>query len=110
MSQPTARAWIDLLQTSFIVYLLPPWHTNTGKRLVKSPKLYFYDVGLACWLLPGGGKLHAIEIKAGVAIHPDYLEKLKKFTSHRPQANTGGKVINGGLQSQHRSDWPVYSW
>ena len=33
------------------MYLLPPWHTNTGKRLVKSPKLYFYDVGLACWLL-----------------------------------------------------------
>ena len=51
ISQPTARAWIDLLQTSFIVYLLPPWHTNTTKRLVKSPKLYFYDVGLACWLL-----------------------------------------------------------
>ena len=51
VSQPTARAWIDLLQTSFIVYLLPPWHTNSGKRLVKSPKLYFYDVGLACWLL-----------------------------------------------------------
>jgi predicted AAA+ superfamily ATPase len=30
---------------------LPPWFTNTGKRLIKSPKLYFYDVGLACWLL-----------------------------------------------------------
>ena len=41
IDRPTARAWIDLLQASFIVYLLPPWHTNTGKRLVKSPKLYF---------------------------------------------------------------------
>lgn len=51
ISQPTARAWMDLLQTSFIVYLLPPWHTNTSKRLVKSPKLYFYDTGLASWLL-----------------------------------------------------------
>jgi predicted AAA+ superfamily ATPase len=51
ISQPTARAWMDLLQTSFIVYLLPPWHTNSGKRLVKSPKLYFYDTGLAAWLL-----------------------------------------------------------
>ncbi len=47
----TARAWLDLLQTSFIVHLLPPWFTNTGKRLIKSPKLYFHDVGLACWLL-----------------------------------------------------------
>ena len=52
VSHPTARAWIDLLQTSFIGYLQPPWHTNTGKRLVKSPKLYFYDMRLACALRP----------------------------------------------------------
>lgn len=51
ISQPTARAWLDLLQTSYIVHLLPPWFANAGKRLVKSPKLYFHDVGLACWLL-----------------------------------------------------------
>jgi hypothetical protein len=51
ISQPTASAWMDLLQTSFIVHLLPPWYTNTNKRLIKSPKLYFHDVGLACWLL-----------------------------------------------------------
>ena len=51
VSHVTARAWIDLLQTSQIVHLLPPWFTNTGKRLVKTPKLYFVDVGLACWLL-----------------------------------------------------------
>lgn len=51
VSHATASAWLDLLQTSYIVHLLPPWFTNTGKRLVKSPKLYFYDVGLACWLL-----------------------------------------------------------
>jgi uncharacterized protein len=51
VSQSTAQAWIDLLQTSYIVHLLPPWFVNNGKRLIKSPKLYFYDVGLACWLL-----------------------------------------------------------
>jgi len=51
VSHATASAWLDLLQTSYIVHLLPPWFTNTGKRLVKSPKLYFHDVGLACWLL-----------------------------------------------------------
>jgi uncharacterized protein len=51
VSHATARAWIDLLQTSYIIYLLPPWFTNTNKRLTKSPKLYFYDVGLASWLL-----------------------------------------------------------
>lgn len=51
VSQSTAQAWVDLLQTSCIVHLLPPWFTNSSKRLIKSPKLYFYDVGLACWLL-----------------------------------------------------------
>ena len=51
VSQSTAQAWLDLLQTSAIVHLLPPWFTNTSKRLIKSPKLYFHDVGLACWLL-----------------------------------------------------------
>lgn len=51
VSQATARAWLDLLQTSYILFLLPPWFANTGKRLVKSPKLHFYDTGLAAWLL-----------------------------------------------------------
>jgi uncharacterized protein len=51
ISANTARSWMSLLQTSYIVCLLPPWFTNTSKRLVKSPKLYFYDVGLASWLL-----------------------------------------------------------
>lgn len=51
VSHATARAWLDLLQASYIVHVLPPWFTNTSKRLVKSPKLYFCDVGLACWLL-----------------------------------------------------------
>ena len=51
VSHATARAWLDLLQTSHLVFLLPPWFTNTSKRLVKSPKLYFHDVGLAAWLL-----------------------------------------------------------
>jgi uncharacterized protein len=51
VTHTTARAWIDLMQTSYVIFLLPPWFTNTSKRLMKSPKLYFYDVGLASWLL-----------------------------------------------------------
>ena len=51
VTHSTARQWIDLLQTSYIIHLLPPWFVNSGKRLVKTPKLYFVDVGLACWLL-----------------------------------------------------------
>ena len=164
VSHATARGWIDLLQTSYIVHLLPPWFTNSGKRLIKSPKLYFCDVGLACWLLglrtpeqvsrdplwgslfenfiimealkdrlnvgespemyfyrdsegnevdlllPKGGKLHAIEIKAGATVNPDYFKGLKTFAAHHPQAVAGGGVVYGGTQSQNRSDWPVHSW
>ena len=51
VSQSTAQGWMDIMQTSFLIYLMPPWFTNSSKRLIKSPKLYFYDVGLAAWLL-----------------------------------------------------------
>lgn len=47
----TARAWFSVLEASFIVHLLQPHHRNFNKRLVKTPKLYFYDPGLAAWLL-----------------------------------------------------------
>ncbi len=46
----TARAWISVLEASYIVFLLPPHHRNFGKRLAKTPKLYFYDSGLAAAL------------------------------------------------------------
>ncbi|HUX42181.1 MAG TPA: ATP-binding protein [Rectinemataceae bacterium] len=45
-----ARQWLTVLEASYLVFLLPPWFSNIGKRLTKSPKLYFYDVGLAAWL------------------------------------------------------------
>ena len=51
ISQPTARQWLTVLQASHLVALLPPYHRNFGKRLVKTPKLYFLDSGLLCYLL-----------------------------------------------------------
>ena len=47
----TAKAWLSVLEASYIVYLLRPLHRSFDKRVVKSPKLYFYDPGLAAWLL-----------------------------------------------------------
>ena len=47
----TAKAWLSVLEASYIVFLLQPHHRNFNKRLVKSPKLYFYDTGLVSWLL-----------------------------------------------------------
>ena len=51
VSHTTARAWVSLLEASYILFILPPWYRNISKRLTKSPKLYFYDVGLASYLL-----------------------------------------------------------
>ena len=51
VSRQTARNWLTLLEASYIVFRLPPYFANIKKRLVKSSKLYFYDVGLACFLL-----------------------------------------------------------
>ncbi len=59
----TIHSWLSLLQASFVIHLLPPWHSNINKRLVKAPKLYFLDCGLAAHLL-------GIRKPADLAFHP----------------------------------------
>ena len=51
LSATTAREWLSVLEASYLVTRLQPHHQNFGKRLVKTPKLYFLDVGLMAWLL-----------------------------------------------------------
>ncbi len=65
ISHTTARNWISILQATFIIHLLPPHHANFSKRVIKSPKLYFLDVGLLCYLLrirnPEDIHIHALK-------------------------------------------------
>lgn len=51
ISPNTVKSWISILESSYILYRLPPFHKNLNKRLIKSPKLFFYDTGVACSLL-----------------------------------------------------------
>ena len=51
LSQNTVKSWISLLESSFIIKKLPPYYKNFNKRLIKSPKIFFYDTGLLCRLL-----------------------------------------------------------
>lgn len=51
ISQPTAKSWVSVLESSYIVYQLQPYFSNFNKRITKSSKLYFYDTGLLCFLL-----------------------------------------------------------
>jgi uncharacterized protein len=50
ISVPTVKKWISVLEASYIVFLLPPYYNNFGKRIVKSPKIYFFDTGLVSYL------------------------------------------------------------
>ncbi len=63
VSHTTARHWLTTLEASYIIFQLPPFHANIRKRLVKAPKLYFYDVGLASYLI-------GIEHAGQLATHP----------------------------------------
>jgi len=51
LSLATVKAWLSILEASYIIFLLQPYHVNYNKRLVKAPKLYFYDTSLVCNLL-----------------------------------------------------------
>lgn len=51
ISQPTAKAWLSILESSYIIFQMQPYHQNFNKRLVKTPKIYFYDTGLLNHLL-----------------------------------------------------------
>ncbi len=64
ISHPTAKAWIGILEASFILFHLPPYHTNFRKRLRKTPRLYFYDTGLAA-------RLMGIESPHHLSTHPE---------------------------------------
>jgi predicted AAA+ superfamily ATPase len=63
IAQSTARAWLSVLEASYIVHLLPPHHRNLGKRVVKTPKLYFIDVALAASLM-------GVQSAGQLAVHP----------------------------------------
>jgi predicted AAA+ superfamily ATPase len=63
VSVPSIQEWLSVLESSYIIFKLPPFFKNIGKRLVKSPKIYFCDTGLLCFLL-------GIENEKQLAVHP----------------------------------------
>ena len=84
ISHTTARHWISILQAGFIIHLLPPHHENFSKRIIKSPKLYFLDTGLLCYLLrirePHDIPTHAMK---GAIFETFVMSELYKAFAHR---------------------------
>ena len=114
IAQTTARDWLSILEATYVAFRLPPYHVNYGKRLVKAPKLYFHDTGLAAWLL-------GIRDTSSMNVHPmrgalfenlcisDYIKHLRHTgASGAPyfwRDNIGNEV---DLLIDHASRlWPV---
>jgi predicted AAA+ superfamily ATPase len=83
ISQPTANSWTSILQTSFIVFLLQPHFKNFNKRIIKSPKIYFYDTGLLCYLLRVRNTSDLVSHPLRGAIFENWVisERLKQFAA-----------------------------
>jgi uncharacterized protein len=83
----TARAWLSVLEASYLAFLLPAHHRNFGKRLVKAPRLYFYDAGLAAWLAGvQSAQQLAVGPLRGALFETWAVAELVKFRSNRALA------------------------
>jgi uncharacterized protein len=84
ITHTTARRWLSVLEASFLVTLLRPHHANLGKRLIKSPKLYFLDSGLLCFLLGIRGEDEILQhSQRGAIFETLVLSELHKNFLHR---------------------------
>lgn len=83
LSVPTIKSWISLLQTNSIIYLLQPYYKNFGKRIIKSPKLYFLDTGLVAYLSGIQTKEHLLNGPMGGALFETFVVTnfLKRFSA-----------------------------
>lgn len=87
ISHSTAGEWINILEATYLVFRLQPYHKNFSKRLVKSPKLYFYDSGLLCSLLgiQSPDQLHSHSMRGAIFEGWVISEILKeRFNQHKP--------------------------
>lgn len=81
----TVRRWLSILETSFLVFRLRPHHANFGKRVIRTPKLYFHDTGLACYLLGIRETAQLVNHPLRGALFENYVvsEVNKAYANHR---------------------------
>ena len=81
VSVSTIKNWISILEASRIIYLLSPYYSNLGKRVIKAPKLYFHDIGLVCYLTGVRDSDHLIKGPMAGPLFENYCiqETLKRF-------------------------------
>lgn len=100
VSSTTLKQWLSILEASFVVFRLPPYYRNFGKRLVKSPKIYFTEPGLACWLL-------GIESPSEAArdpLHGNLFGNLVVAEAFKARLNAGREPRLYFWQDSHRNE------
>ena len=85
----TLKKWISILEASYIIFILPPYFDNFGKRIVKSPKIYFYDMGILCFLNKINNYDQYIQSPLTPAIFENFVisEIIKKSLHHKKEEN-----------------------
>ncbi len=81
ISVPTIKSWLSILEASRIIYLLPPYYNNLGKRIIKAPKLYFLDIGIVCYLTGIRDSQHLLQGPMSGALFENFCiqETIKLF-------------------------------
>lgn len=89
ISQPTIERWLSVLEASHVIFRLHPFHANVSKRLVKTPKLYFCDSGLACHLagVRGAGMLFTHPLRGALLENLVFTEFMKRAFSRGTKPN-----------------------
>lgn len=83
VTSPTIKHWISVLEASYVIFLLPSYHDNFGKRIVKRPKLYFYDTGLVSYLTGIQTEVHYSQGPMAGALFENYVvAELLKYQKH----------------------------
>ena len=89
ITQPTVKNWLSILESTYIIYLLKPFSKNKTKRLTKSPKLYFVDTGLLCYLLGIDSTQRLLKASEKGAIFENMIimELIKRLSYHKIKSN-----------------------
>lgn len=96
----TIKNWLSILEASRIIYLLSPYYSNLGKRVIKAPKLYFMDIGLVCYLTGIRDQDHLIKGPMAGALFENYCiqETLKRFFNCGRRPNIYYLRTSNGLE------------
>lgn len=100
VSVNTVKAWLSVLEASYLIFFLPPYHDNFNKRIIKAPKMYFFDTGLLCHLL-GIARPELLETHHYFG---NIFENMVLVELYKKRANQGKRPVFWFWQGQHGNE------